>query len=62
MAAPVQVSEGWVVFSPHVFPLNDRRVHCANDCWCDPTLLEDGTVVHQSADRREEYENGRSRN
>lgn len=42
-----------------VFPLNDLREHdLSENCWCKPTLTEDGVLVHNSADRRELYERG----
>lgn len=43
---------------PHVIPINDLRPHDIDDCWCNP-WEDDGVMVHNSADRREEYENGR---
>lgn len=44
----------------HVYPLNDFRDHETEGttCWCKPEIDEE-TVVHNSMDRREEYENGR---
>lgn len=43
-----------------VFPLGDLREHDPDSeaCWCNPTY-DDGVLVHHSADRREEYEQGR---
>ncbi len=47
----------------HVIPLNDTREHEESvDCWCKPRDDGDGVVVHNSADRREEYEQGRKLN
>lgn len=46
----------------HVYPLNDFREHETDGkpCWCNPRVEEDGElVVHNSMDRREEYEQGR---
>lgn len=51
----------------HVFPVGDLREHVTEGwprarCWCCPEAEEqDGgtVVVHQSMDRREEYEQGR---
>ena len=47
----------------HVYPLNDLREHILDpqgSCWCKPEEIE--TVwVHNSMDRREEYENGRAK-
>jgi hypothetical protein len=49
----------------HVVPLNDLREHTDSpDCWCNPTE-DDGewpdVWVHHSMDRREEYEQRRSK-
>lgn len=51
----------------HVHPIDDLREHAtsgwpANRCWCNPSIQEEdeGTlIVHNSMDRREEYEQGR---
>lgn len=44
---------------PHVTPIADLREHVLDElCWCRP-FIEDGIVVHNSMDRREEYERGR---
>lgn len=42
----------------HVHPLGDRREHNLDvlECWCRPTRNEDGLIEHNSADRRETYE------
>lgn len=44
----------------HVYPLNDLKEHDTDGaaCWCNPTHDGD-VVVHNSMDRREEYEQGR---
>ncbi|MBY0355523.1 MAG: hypothetical protein K2Q12_07310 [Rickettsiales bacterium] len=44
----------------HVYPLNDFRPHNTDGkpCWCKPTE-EEGLIIHNSMDRREEYEEGR---
>ncbi len=43
----------------HVIPSNDLREHTPFDhCWCKPHE-DDGLWVHNSMDRREEYEEGR---
>lgn len=40
----------------HVVPVGDLRDHDhMADCWCLPTY-DEGTWVHHSLDRREEYE------
>lgn len=45
----------------HVYPLNDFREHDTSGvkCWCNPTIDEYEVVIHNSMDRREEYEQGR---
>lgn len=41
----------------HIVPLDDWRDHeLTLTCWCHPVL--DEVVIHNSADRREEYERG----
>jgi len=43
----------------HVVPLNDYRDHeTSHKCWCKP-YEDDGLWIHNSMDRREEYEEGR---
>lgn len=43
----------------HVLPVNDLKEHIeSRDCWCKPRE-DDGVIVHNSMDRREEYEQGR---
>ena len=45
----------------HVLPQADIREHDeARTCWCQP-FDDDGVWVHNSLDRREEYETGRRR-
>jgi hypothetical protein len=41
-----------------VYPKHDVRPHTINDCWCG-SYYEDGVLIHNSMDRREEYERGR---
>lgn len=44
----------------HIMPLNDLREHIDRaTCWCMPEEREPGLWVHNSMDRREEYEQGR---
>ena len=44
----------------HVYPLHDLRDHTLTEtCWCKPVINEDGIVVHNSMDGREDYEEGR---
>ena len=46
----------------HMLPINDLRDHEESDtCWCQPRRDEEDTavVIHNSMDRREEYERGR---
>lgn len=46
----------------HVIPLNDLREHDpSEDCWCKPTLDDDGddyVFLHHALDGRELYETG----
>lgn len=52
---------GWQAFGnpAEVIPIEDLRVHrWGLKCWCAPTL-DDGVIVHQAMDKREEYERGR---
>lgn len=47
--------------SPHVVPLLDLRPHeLTEQCWCRP-YRDDTVIVHNSLDRREEYERGERR-
>ena len=42
-----------------VYPLDDLREHILKGkCWCHP-FDDDGVTVHNSMDRREEFERGR---
>lgn len=46
----------------HVYPVDDLREHnLSPECWCRPTRDEEhpGVWIHNSMDRREEYEQGR---
>lgn len=48
----------------HVLPVNDLREHVEEiDCWCRPRqdVDEPAVIVHNSMDRREEYEEGKRR-
>jgi len=48
--------------SSHVYPINDLREHDTEGrgCWCNPQYDEEHDVyIHNSMDRREEYEEGR---
>lgn len=58
MAAPRRAA--WAADGPFVYPLDDLRDHDVEnpECWCQP-FYDDGILVHQSMDRREEYEQGR---
>ena len=43
----------------HVYPIDDLREHeISVGCRCQPSEEGDGVVVHNSMDRREEYEAG----
>lgn len=45
----------------HVYPINDLKEHVLEGltCWCRPEENDDGVIVHNSLDRREEYENSK---
>jgi hypothetical protein len=45
----------------HVLPIGDTRDHIEElGCWCEPAHDEEcDMVVHNSHDRREEFERGR---
>lgn len=45
----------------HLAPIDDLRPHdLSGDCWCHPEQDEEsGVWIHNSMDRREEYEEGR---
>lgn len=50
----------WLALSnpPEVVPIDDLREHEEGSCcWCRP-LDDDGVIVHNSMDRREEFERG----
>jgi hypothetical protein len=48
-----RTDEGFI----HVIPIDDWREHeLTLTCWCHPVL--DEVVLHNSVDRREEYERG----
>jgi hypothetical protein len=38
-----------------VYPKHDVRPHTINDCWCG-SYYDDGVLIHNSMDRREEHE------
>ena len=50
----------WKVDGNHVVPVDDLREHSVTDCWCCPTD-DDGIMVHNSLDGREQYERGERR-
>lgn len=43
----------------HVLPLNDTKEHevGGDTCWCDPEV-DDGVMIHNAADEREDFERG----
>jgi hypothetical protein len=51
---------GWGVYilgsQRHVWPVDEN--HTAENCRCQPTLNEDGIMVHASYDGRELFESG----
>lgn len=49
----------------HIYPVNDLREHITTgtECWCNPEIDEEyNLVIHNSADERESYEQGRKLN
>lgn len=43
----------------HVLPINDLKEHEESEsCWCNPEY-DEGVIIHNSMDRREEYETGK---
>jgi hypothetical protein len=56
------VTEWLAADSGHIIPLDDLREHeCTPDCWRKPEQdsQEPSIYIHNSMDRREEYESGR---
>jgi hypothetical protein len=47
----------WGITGNHVYPINDLRKHSLRDCWCRP-VDDDGVIVHNSLDGREQYQTG----
>lgn len=45
----------------HVYPENDLKEHLLDGCkcWCNPEEDEDGVIVHNSMDGREDFETGK---
>lgn len=43
----------------HVVPMHDLRDHTPTDCWCLPCQDADDVTIHNAADQRESYDNGR---
>ena len=45
----------------HIIPVDDLHGHeMSSDCWCQPILDHEYWIAtHNSADGREDYENGR---
>lgn len=45
----------------HIEPVEDLKEHIlTKNCWCLPTIDEEyDLIIHNSMDRREEYEQGR---
>jgi hypothetical protein len=45
----------------HIIPTNDLREHRTDNgipCWCHPVEDEDGLIVHNAMDKREQFETG----
>jgi hypothetical protein len=56
---------GWDTYESHVnkdlhiIPVNDERRHsCISGCWCAPVEMSNRRWIHNSFDRREDYEDG----
>lgn len=50
---------GWIAYDNplEVMPVNDLKDHDFGEkCWCKPFYEEEGTLIHNSADGRENYE------
>jgi hypothetical protein len=47
----------------HIVPPHDLRDHFDEDCWCIPEVEDEHNckriIIHNSMDRREEFEEGR---
>lgn len=60
------MSGGWAVYvsqtgAIHILPEDDLAAHSRNpDCWCGPEAISGAGWVHNSKDRREEFERQRS--
>ncbi len=53
------IANGWTAAQGEVMPVADLREHVrGEDCWCRP-FYDAHVLVHNSMDRREEYERGR---
>ena len=66
-AAGILVSPiGWALMTDplEILPFNDTHKHSAGiTCWCRPIENDDDVIVHNAADRREDYiERGRKMN
>lgn len=48
---------GWLATAQYVVPIEDLKYHDAGkkSCWCHP-ILNNGLLIHNSMDKREEYE------
>jgi len=45
----------------HIVPTNDLREHSTDSsihCWCQPVEDDEGVIVHNSMDEREQFETG----
>lgn len=50
------LAKGWGVYID-VIPLDDLMTHIrGEECWCGPRTDNDGYVIHNAADMREERE------
>lgn len=54
----MSILDGWeVTDDAQVIPVSDSRKHILSEkCWCKPTMTENGVLIHNSTDKRENYE------
>lgn len=53
---------GWVLLAQpwEVMPTDDIKEHVSGlECGCRPTADDEGTIVHNAFDHREDYETGK---
>ena len=50
-------THGWLAMV-HVYPVNDLKEHTTDRCWCNPTEEDGNILIHNSMDKREQFETG----